>query len=218
MKFLTSFHLKIFAIVLMTVDHVGFIFELDTIYRIIGRVSFPIFAFLIYQGYTYTRNKWQYFNRLFLFGVGIEVVLILITLIMPIYLYSRNIFLLLAFGVLGFLVMDSKFNWLYKAFLIALLAYIAQVLNFDYGAYGFLFILSFRFYPKYFGLSILLQVVLTYLQIKYDHGMSFQYYALASWPIIFLYNQQMGLKLNKYIFYVYYPLHLGILYLLAEFL
>jgi hypothetical protein len=216
MKCLNSFYLKIIALILMTIDHIGFIFDLPITYRIIGRLSFPLFAFLIYQGYQYTRSRKRYFLRLFIFGVSLELGLWLISLFMPVPLGTRNIFLTLSFGVLGLAMMDTKFNPLLKIVSIGYLLYISTLYQFDYSWYGILFILSFKFYPRYFYISIFIQIGLAYLQTL-TGDWTLQYYAILSWLFIACYNHQKGYSL-KYLFYVYYPLHLAILFLIAEFL
>ena len=67
---MNSFQLKIIACILMAIDHVGAIMFPDIdLYRIIGRLSFPIFAFLLTEGYVHTRNLKKYFIRLFIFAI-----------------------------------------------------------------------------------------------------------------------------------------------------
>ena len=58
MKLLNNFTLKMIAILAMAIDHIGFLFYPQAIWlRIIGRIAFPIFAFMIAEGCYYTRNK-----------------------------------------------------------------------------------------------------------------------------------------------------------------
>ena len=62
---MNAFFIKILAAALMVVDHLGVFFFHDyDILRIIGRVSFPLFAFLIVNGYKYTKDVKKYFYRL----------------------------------------------------------------------------------------------------------------------------------------------------------
>ena len=72
-KFLSNFDLKILAIITMTIDHIGAIMypNID-IFRIIGRVSFPIFAFLLVEGFKHTSNKHKYYIRLNLFAINTQ--------------------------------------------------------------------------------------------------------------------------------------------------
>ena len=67
--------LKIIAAVCMLIDHIGVrIFPEAIILRIIGRMSFPIFAFMIAEGCRYTKNKLRYFLSVFLLGAACQIV------------------------------------------------------------------------------------------------------------------------------------------------
>ncbi len=70
---LMGFHLKLIALVAMIVDHVGAAFPMPDIFRVIGRLSFPIYAFLIAEGCRHTRNLHRYLFRLGLFALISEV-------------------------------------------------------------------------------------------------------------------------------------------------
>lgn len=59
---MSTFQLKLLAVVLMVIDHIGyFLMPSNLILRIIGRLSFPLFAFLIVKGYKYTSNSKRFF-------------------------------------------------------------------------------------------------------------------------------------------------------------
>ena len=95
---MNTFYLKLLAVVLMVVDHIGFfLYPQYTILRIIGRLSFPLFGFLIANGYKYTRDKKKYFLRLFIFANIIQTPSLFMTI--PV-----NIFYTLSFGIIPFLV------------------------------------------------------------------------------------------------------------------
>ena len=70
LKILSSFDIKIIAMITMIIDHIGyfFYFKFDdyiyTILRSIGRISMPLFVFLIYQGYKHTKSLKKYILRL----------------------------------------------------------------------------------------------------------------------------------------------------------
>ena len=67
---LTNYHLKLLAAATMVIDHVGVVFYPDNDWlRIVGRISFPLFVWLLVQGETHTRNVWQYGLRLAALGV-----------------------------------------------------------------------------------------------------------------------------------------------------
>lgn len=144
---LSNFHLKLIALITMTIDHVGMMFfPRYDIFRIIGRLSFPIFAFLIAEGCSYTRNKLKRF--LMIFGMGL--IYLLVYYIYDGQLYG-SIFMTFSFSIFFiFLLMDIKkmlFNKKYIIFSLLLilfggLIYLTHLLNevlyIDYGLFGIL--------------------------------------------------------------------------------
>ncbi len=90
--FLNEFVLKIIALVTMTLDHIGlylvsysgiidistphfdnWMFTVGFIFRIIGRIAFPLYIYMIIQGVKHTRNFWLYFMKLGIVGGAIAI-------------------------------------------------------------------------------------------------------------------------------------------------
>lgn len=72
--------LKIIALITMTIDHMGFILFPDFVWmRIVGRISFPIFAFLIAEGCRYTHSRLRYLLQISLMGISMQLVLFIVT-------------------------------------------------------------------------------------------------------------------------------------------
>ena len=215
-KIFSNFDLKILAIITMTIDHIGAIIypNIDA-FRIIGRISFPIFCFLLVEGFKHTHNRFRYFIRLLLFAIITQ----------PIYDYAFNnheLNILFTFS-LSFLLLSSiefikkiinKYNkgienYLYKT-ISYLLIYIiflilSIILNVDYQALGVSLVLIFYLSPNIL-LSLLLYLI---IEITLDVN-NIQLYSLIAFIFIYFYNGKKG-KNIKYFFYLYYPLHLLLL-------
>ena len=137
-KVLTHFDLKLIALLAMTFDHIGKILNLfyptsDTIslinyiFSIIGRLAFPLFIFLIIEGFYHTHNIKKYFLRLGILAlviyIGILVIYYIPTLSNgePIIKFG-NIFIDLLLTLL-FLYFVSKKNYLYHLVVIPIILY-----------------------------------------------------------------------------------------------
>ena len=67
--------LKLFALIIMTIDHIGMLLLPQfRILRIIGRLAFPIFAYMVAEGCYYTRNKKLYFGRMAALGIAVQII------------------------------------------------------------------------------------------------------------------------------------------------
>lgn len=208
--------LKLIAVVTMTVDHVGFILCNDhVVLRIIGRLSFPIFCYLIILGMESTRNVKNYFTRLFIFALVSQVPYYLAFGLKP--FEQLNIFFTLSSGVLFLHFFKNN------PALSLLLALASVFLNFDFGLYGIALIALMRVLKEDTNYGIILIVLLNVFFVFLWNPQIFSLFAL---PIILLHKSGF-LKIKKevkgntayplwrkYLFYVYYPLHLAVLYLI----
>jgi hypothetical protein len=223
---MTGFQIKILACLFMLVDHIGLIFfPYNPIFRIIGRLAFPIFAFLIAEGYAKTSNIKFYFLRLTAFGLISQPIFQLV-----VKTGELNIFLTLSLGLLSILLFDKIKNKSLSWLSIILAATAAHFLNFSYGAYGILSIFFFWFYggkEKFSQLFIIQGIIIFFYlfieKLSLVNGalvitppnfiQSFSIFALF---FIYLYNGKRGRKL-KYFFYVFYPAHLLTLFFIKYF-
>ena len=74
MKGINTFTLKMIALIAMLCDHLGHtLFPQLSILRIIGRISFPIFAYVLVEGFFYTRDVKKYLTRLGLMALLSEI-------------------------------------------------------------------------------------------------------------------------------------------------
>jgi hypothetical protein len=204
----------------MTIDHIGMIFfPKEIAWRIIGRLAFPLFAFLIYEGFMHTRSRVKYFLRLLAFGLLIEMGFMIIRRYVSLdYNITRNIFLTLSFGLLGMMLINTRQHYLLKILEVGALAAASQWLKFDYGAYGVLLIVSFYLMRYDIRLAIGTHIVLNIVYFMVYLG-SIQFFSLFCWFFIAFYNGKLGPRMKpKYILYLYYPFHLIVLYLLKMYL
>lgn len=102
--------LKWIAVITMLIDHIGLVFFPEyEILRLIGRISFPIFAFLLCEGYKHTSNIWKYFFRLGIFAIISEIPYNICLYNQVFYPYSQNIFFELLLGLLVLYLIDKEY-------------------------------------------------------------------------------------------------------------
>ncbi|HEY9848315.1 MAG TPA: TraX family protein [Leptolyngbyaceae cyanobacterium] len=201
---MTSFHIKILAATLMAIDHIGAVFFPDILaFRIIGRLSFPLFAWLIGQGEKYTKNFNLYLFRLIILGIATQPIYYLLFNI-P----RPNILATLALGLIAIrLDKITKLKFLFT-FIFALLA---ELINSEYGAYGVLMIsILSNFNPNhvYWVIQWILLSLSPLILLKFP---DYQLFAIFTPLILINYNGEPGKKAKW--FYLFYPVHFAILYL-----
>lgn len=218
---MTSSNLKIIACISMLIDHIGAIlFPNILIFRIIGRIAFPIFAFLIVEGYYHTKNINNYLLRLGVFSLISEIPFDRAFNNSWLEYSSQNVFFTLFIGLVAIALHDKykDNNKVLSAISIIALAILNEIIRADYGVFGVLIIFSFykfRGQKKYiilwlFLINAMVALVVSYIS-KFTLKSSIQFFELLSLPIIFNYNGKKGLKL-KYVFYFFYPVHLIAIY------
>ena len=187
----------------------------DTRLNVIGRISFPIFAFTLSEGYIHTRDLKKYLFRLFIFAMSIQMPSILFN-----YNYPMNIFFTLFLGLFTICILNLKKSWIkepfmkiIKAILIIFILYFSQKINLDYGAYGILLIMIFNIFRNN-NLKILISfLTLNIFNLVFPNVFQIvhtQIFSLISLIFIFLYNGEKGRNI-KYFFYLFYPIHFFIL-------
>lgn len=219
-KQLTGNSLKLIAAIAMLIDHAGvYLFPQHLFLRIIGRLAFPIFAFMIAQGCHYTKNRLRYFLSVFLLGMGWHGVQWLLW-------RDNDLNILLTFSCsipLIFLLQE----WKRRKRVLLGLTFAASLLfvylldryiSFDYGFLGVTVpILVALVFPAR-GKSIekkqnLLQIAILSagLLVLSVHSAPIQFYCLLALPLLLLYSGERGKNRYKYAFYLFYPLHLLLL-------
>lgn len=216
---MTSFTLKIIACISMFIDHLGYsIFHKFSYFNYIGRLAFPIFAFQISEGFVHTKNLKKYFLRLGVFAIisQIPFQLFLSTFSDE---FSLNIFFTLLLGLLSIYIYDKiSFKPLGLAIAFAI-SYIANLIKVDYGYFGVLLVFCFYLFKDNRALTLVSFFILLLLKyvpnmIKYNLYSVYTLLLLCTFSAIipiFLYNKKQGKKI-KYFLYIFYPVHLLILY------
>lgn len=223
-KCLNGFELKIIALITMTIDHMGAVLLPQYGFlRIIGRIAFPIYCFLLVEGYYHTKDIKKYILRLFLFAVVSEIFFDMTFYGKIMYKNHQNVFLTLVIGLITIALIDLVCSFYYKKnkFIMVVLMFIilisggmlAEILRTDYSIFGVLIIFGFYIFKNnYFG-QILYQWYINGVVLGET-----QLYALMALPFIFLYNGKAGKYKWKWFFYTYYPLHLVGLYMINRFI
>lgn len=227
-QILSGSALKVLAVLIMLLDHGAFVllsqspkamtpfFYLGqtgiSAYRIcrdIGRAAFPIFCFLLIEGFLHTKNRKKYGQNLLLFALISEIPWNF--MFANTWRYEKqNVFFTLFLGYLAFCALDHfKNQELMQLFCMLGLFAVSYFLRADYGWKGYVFLL-------------ILYVLRNKKASQAFLGscwLSYEWKACFAFLPINMYNGQRGFirgKFSKYFFYVFYPLHITILVILRQ--
>ena len=239
-KIINNNTLKIIAIILMLLDHLwGTIIPGNQWMTLIGRMAFPIFAFLIVEGFFHTSDLKKYMKRLFIFGLISEIPFNLIYTGSIIFPFHQNVMFTLLLGLLIINEIDKlknnkeikkKIIPILKIFLFLLISIIGFV---DYGVTGVLTIVVFYLFRgfKLAWIGQLISLILLYIVFfegqsvilnifNHEYFLPLQSIGILSLIFIWLYNGEKGKnnKLIKYLFYSFYPVHMLVIYLIYYFI
>ena len=239
-KIINNNTLKIIAMILMLLDHLwGTIIPGNQWMTLIGRMAFPIFAFLIVEGFFHTSDLKKYMKRLFIFGLISEIPFNLIYTGSIIFPFHQNVMFTLLLGLLIINEIDKLKNTkeikkkiipILKIFLFLLISIIGFV---DYGVTGVLTIVVFYLFRgfKLAWIGQLISLILLYIVFfegqsvilnifNYEYFLPLQSIGILSLIFIWLYNGEKGKnnKLIKYLFYSFYPVHMLVIYLIYYFI
>ncbi len=235
---LTGSHLKLIALCTMFIDHIGAILlekgllpqitnavflgnSLDylpsdyqfwsyanLILRLIGRLAFPIYCFLLIEGFLHTRSIPKYALRLGLFAVISEIPFDLALHDTWFDLQTQNVFFTLLLGLLtlrGMKYLETlppqQQPFRYLLALTGMM--LAEFMQTDYGAFGVLLIVVLYLFRSNRKWQSIAGAVLTLWQ---------SFTTPLGFLCTYFYNGERGKQFSKYIFYTFYPLHLLILF------
>ena len=222
-QFLSGAWLKLIAILSMLIDHVnkaliypnlvsndGVLTTVSNIFDIIGRIAFPLFCFLLVEGFFKTRCRKKYLLNLLIFGVISEVPFDMFTTASFFNMNWNNVMFTLAFVLITIWIIDilkermqklPKTLWYFASFIIVIIMCIAAMyLSLDYEHHAIL--IGYFFYLFH-------DVPLLAIPLGYA-SMYTQPWALLGFGLTLTYNGKRG-KQNKMLNYWFYPAHLLIL-------
>lgn len=211
-------HLKLIAAFTMLLDHAGILlFPRVGLLRILGRLAYPIFAFMIAEGCRYTRNRLRYFLLVFGLGAGCQLVYYFVsgdTYLNILLTFSCSILLIYAMQEM-YRAKNWKQEFLWSALFaagVAMALGIDRILTIDYGFWGIMVpvFVSFAHQRKFPYWAEVLMLGLGLLLLGADLK-GIQHWGLLSLPILLLYSGKRGKANLKYFFYIFYPVHLVVL-------
>ena len=231
LKKISGYRLKYIALFSMFLDHIGVIgkaFLSKNVYfllRAVGRLSFPLFCFILAEGFFHTKNRKKYQQRLFIFALLSEIPYDLAFHYLPASTLN-SVLHLQKLSLTDFSAAFQEQNVLFTLFL----GFTAMILNFDIliifcclsevfqtdcGAAGILCIYFFYSIYKKRGSSTELPIKAGFIGtlpaalplLTYVSPFPVQIFALADSLLLHCYNGEKG-RGSKYFFYLFYPLHL----------
>ncbi len=223
--------LKYIAIIAMTLDHIAaYIIGIDKpigfLFSLIGRITMPIMCFFVVEGFKYSKDRTKYATRLLIAAIVAQIPWCLVhneTLLTWELVMNYNTIFTLLLGFLLIWVVEFDMKLLYKA--IAIIGITAFSFMCDYHIVGLIYILFFYLFKDSKNIYVYLPIlfIVSPIILGITNSLTIAGHLLNSLmnvglfltiPMIYLYNGKNGNKniFNKYFFYVYYPVHLLVLF------
>ena len=227
---LSTFSLKVLAVITMFIDHFAVLYltdykDLYNLCRSIGRLSFPIFCFILVEGFYHTKNRLSHAILLGIFGLISEIPYNMMYGSL-FNLSKQNVILTLFIGYMVIWALDSismfkidysdvvlkkvsagRLNALLELAVMLVGFCMAYFLNTSYSYGGILLIICFYVFRKYHIGKAIVNFVFNCGMF----GFGIQWFGALSIIPIGLYNERVGKYRWKYFFYMFYPLHLILL-------
>jgi len=236
---MSSFVIKLIAIITMTMDHYNdAVIGHFTFLSVFGRIAFPLFCFQLVVGYSKTSNVWKYMLRMMLFAV-VSALPHYIFVNVSNFEFAPNVMFTLSLGLIAMYIFDKQIDKPYgdiiKVLVIAGICIMSSLIKCEYEIWGVLLILFIHmFYPfnneiNFFGnklkinkemnIALFLTGIIIFSVVKYIYlwnittilnVASLTIATVIPAIIMLLFNGKRGPAL-KYAFYIYYPIHFLIL-------
>lgn len=238
---MSSFIIKIIAAVTMLIDHAGLIlFPQYTVFRVIGRLAYPLYAYCIAEGFRYTHSRIKYFLRIFLLGLACQAVYtivdrdlyigILLVFSMSIVIMSlvesvkasmrgeKSSVAKLAQRISGREItseQDKIISLILTCAAVMAVFVLCMYVEVDYGFFGVMLPVFTNLFSDRKQRLVMFSACLIALCIDMTGLFTIQYWSLLTIPILATYNGKRGKHSLKYFFYIFYPLHLAVLYAIS---
>lgn len=199
------------AMITMLTDHLGYAFFPDERYlRVIGRIAFPIYCYFLVLGYQRTRNVRKYTIRLLLIAALSQL-----PFMYAFDITNLNVVCTLFISLLLMIVIDKLSLKYFPVSLLLILAvgWLADHLHMDYGMYGVLLVLVFRYTTGYW--VIVAHLALTVVFVLFGGFSDIQVFSVLATALIAIHlNLYPKTKLYsppRWIWRSFYPAHLAII-------
>ncbi len=230
MQVLSGSVLKVIAMVIMLIDHSALVlltyyeparqtlftlngrnYDLYRVCRDVGRAAFPIFCFLLVEGFLHTRNRFKYGRNLLIFACISEIPWNF--MFSNTWRYQKqNVFFTLFLGYIAFCAIEYFWENRSMQLLCVLgLLTVSVFLDADYGWKGFIFLLIMYWFRS----EKTAQAIIGSCWLYYEWKACFAFLSIN------MYNGKRGFikgKFAKYFFYAFYPLHITVLVILRNLL
>lgn len=200
--------MQLLAMVTMLIDHLGIVLAPDEeMWRVIGRLAFPLYAYAIVQGYARTSDFSRYLKRLILIGLLSQIPFML-----ALGGHSINVIGTFIVCLLVLKGLDRFPQPAAPMLLIAAAILLLEVVPFDYGSYALLLVLIFRYASAQWAIG--LHVLLNFVFLFYK-GWFIQFYSVVSTILIYYLPKMLEAleraKIPRWLWRSFYPAHLAIL-------
>ena len=216
--------LKVLACVCMLIDHIGATLVSWPWLRVVGRISFPIYCYLLVEGFHHTANPYRYMDRLLVAAVLSELPFDF-ALYGCVARYHQNVMLTLLLGLLSLEMMEQLPTPMCKLLATIPVMYAADwIFCTDYGAWGILLIVLLgivRDLPRgrqlqYLAIVLICGFMPSNIIRLWGVRVSIELFGgLAIVPLALYHGKKATSgKAVQWAFYLFYPVHLAILWLL----
>lgn len=223
--------IKLLAIAAMTIDHIALVFVpsssiLYYMMRLIGRLTAPLMAFMLAEGYRHTRSRPKYLLRLVIFALISQPFYFRLAFgrvpksILE-YCTHWNVMFTLAVALISLMLLESKISSVPRLILVCVCISLAQFGDWSYMIPVWVIIFHVfrddkrRSAALFTLVSLVLQTTIWLPQYDSFAAFSYQYGTLLALVPIMLYNRKRDnvfhMNLNRWFFYVYYSLHMSVL-------